>query len=82
MLWAGGHGMAASVALATDADVVGTAWAAAAAGWLLAELAPVAVRVMLEALSLRQAARLRAIRTELAAEWGLDSDNQPPTSPS
>ena len=81
MLWAAGHGMAASMALATDADVVGTAWAAAAAGWLLAELAPVAVRAVLEALSLRQAARLRATRSALAEEWGLDGDHQPPTSP-
>src|SRR5208282_2063049 len=60
MLWAAGHGMAASIALATDADIVGTAWAAAAAGWLLAEMTPLAVRVVLEALSLSQAARLRA----------------------
>ena len=80
MLWASGHGMAASMALASDADIVGTAWAAAAAGWLLAELAPVAVRVVLEGLSLRQAARLRAIRAELAEEWGLDDTDQPPPS--
>src|SRR5271167_3456678 len=77
MLWAAGHGMAASIALATDADIVGTAWAAAAAGWLLAELLPVAVRVVLEAMSLRQAARLRAVRAALAEEWGLDGDTQP-----
>ena len=79
-LWAAGHGIAASMALATDADIVGTAWAAAAAGWLLAELAPVAVRVVLEALSLRRAARLRAARAALAEEWGLDGGNQPPAS--
>ncbi len=77
-LWAAGHGIAASMALATDADIVGTAWAAAAAGWLLAELAPVAVRVVLEAMSLRRAARLRAARAALAEEWGLDGGNQPP----
>lgn len=82
ILWGAGHGMAASLALATDADVVGTAWAAAAAGWLLAELAPIAVRVVLEALSLSQAARLRAMRAAVAEEWGLDADNQPPTSAS
>lgn len=77
-LWAAGHSMAASIALATDADVLGTAWAAAAAGWLLAELAPVAVRVALEAFSLSRAARLRAARAALADEWGLDGSDQPP----
>ena len=82
VLWAAGHGMAASIALATDADIVGTAWAAAAAGWLLAELAPVAVRVVLEAVSLSQVARLRARRAAVAEQWGLEADNQPPTSPS
>ena len=82
LLWGAGHTMGASMALATDADTVGTAWAAAAAGWLLAELTPVAVRVVLEGMSLRQAARLRAVRAALAEEWGLDGANQPPTPPS
>ena len=81
LLWGAGHTMAASMALATDADIIGTAWAAAAAGWLLAELTPVAVRVVLEAMSLRQAARLRAVRAALAEEWGLEGSGQPPTSP-
>jgi hypothetical protein len=78
LLWGAGHTMAASMALATDVDTVGTAWAAAAAGWLLAELTPVAVRVVLEAMSLSQAARLRAVRAALAEEWGLDGGGQPP----
>ncbi len=82
MLWAAGHSMAASMALATDADIIGTAWAAAAAGWLLAELLPVAVRVVLEAMSLRQAARLRAVRAALAEDGGLAGGGQPPTPPS
>jgi hypothetical protein len=82
LLWAAGHTMGASMALATDADTVGTAWAAAAAGWLLAELTPVAVRVVLEGMSLRQAARLRAVRAALAEEWGLDGGIHPPTPPS
>lgn len=80
-LWAAGHGMAASIALATDPDIIGTAWAAAAAGWLLAELVPVGVRVVLELLSMARATRLRAARAALAEEWGLDGDNPPPTSP-
>jgi hypothetical protein len=78
MLWAAGHGMAASVVLATDPDILGTAWAAAAAGWLLAELAPLGVRVALEAVSLSQAARLRAVRAALAEEWGFGPTDTPP----
>lgn len=73
-LWAAGHGITASLALATDLNVVGTAWSAAAAGWLLAELAPYAVRAGLEALSLSRAAQLRATRDELIEEWGLGDD--------
>jgi hypothetical protein len=70
-LWAAGHDMAASLALTADANTVGTAWSAAAAGWLLAQLAPLAVRAVLEAASLSRAARLRATRAALAEEWGL-----------
>jgi hypothetical protein len=70
-LWAAGHDLAASLALATDLNVLGTAWSAAAAGWLLAELAPYAVRAGLEALSLSRAAQLRAARDRLMDEWGL-----------
>jgi hypothetical protein len=47
------------------------AWIAAAAGWLLAELAPVAVRAALEVLSISRQARLRAARAVLVEDWGL-----------
>ncbi|MBN8925512.1 MAG: hypothetical protein BGO51_13710 [Rhodospirillales bacterium 69-11] len=70
-LWSAGHGLDASLALAGDLRVVGTAWSAAAAGWLLAELAPVVVRAVLEAGGLARAAQLRAARARLAEEWGL-----------
>jgi hypothetical protein len=80
VLWGAGHSMAASMAVATDPDVIGTAWFAAAAGWLLAELAPIGVRVVLEAISRSQAARLRAARAALAEEWGLAS-RTPPREP-
>jgi hypothetical protein len=33
-------------------------------------------------MSLRQAARLRAVRAALAEEWGLDGGIHPPTPPS
>jgi hypothetical protein len=71
-LWSAGRGMAASVALATDPNTIGTAWSAAAAGWFLAELIPVGIRIVLEVLSLSQMARLRTTRAALIEAWGLD----------
>jgi hypothetical protein len=71
-LWGSGHSMQVAVALLGSLHVLGTAWAAAAAGWLLAEVAPVAVRATLEALSISRAGRLRASRARLADEWGLE----------
>ena len=50
-----------------------TAWSAAAGGWLLAEVMPIAVRAALEALSIARAARLRAERSKLVEAWGLES---------
>ena len=69
-LWSAGHTLAAAAMLATDLDNLMIAWGMAAAGWLLAELAPVVVRAVLEALSLSRAARLRAERARYEAEWG------------
>jgi hypothetical protein len=72
VLWSAGNSMDACVELLGDLRVVGTAWSAAAAGWILAELAPVAVLVVLEAITQSRAARLRAERDRLAAEWGFE----------
>jgi hypothetical protein len=72
-LWVSGHSMQVAADLLGDLHVLETAWAAAAAGWLLAEVAPVAVRATLEALSISRAVRLRASRSRLADEWRLDS---------
>jgi hypothetical protein len=71
-LWSAGNTMDACVALLGDLRVVGTAWSAAAAGWILAELAPVAVLVVLETITQTRTARLRAERDRLAADWGFD----------
>jgi hypothetical protein len=71
-LWASGHTVAAAAALLGDLHVVAAAWIAAAAGWLLAEAAPIAVRATLDALSASRTARLRTARARLAEEWGLD----------
>ena len=72
-LWAGGHGLAAATALLADPRLLATAWAAGAAGWLLAELCPLGLRLVLEGMAATQAARLRARRARLTAEWALDT---------
>jgi hypothetical protein len=70
-LWMSGHSMSNASALLGDMHILGMAWSAAAAGWLMAELAPIAVRAVLDVLSVARVARLRAERTRLAQEWGL-----------
>jgi hypothetical protein len=70
-LWTTGHTMATATALIGNLRVVGMAWSAAAAGWLLGEITPIAVRAALEALSIARAARLRAERARLVDTWGL-----------
>jgi hypothetical protein len=72
-LWTSGHSMAVATALAGNVRVVGTAWTAAAAGWLLAEITPIVVRMALEALSIARAARLRAERARLVEAWTLEA---------
>jgi hypothetical protein len=74
-LWGAGNNMDACFVLLSDLRVVGTAWSLAAAGWILAELAPVAVLVVLEAITQARAARLRAARDRLAAEWGFEPES-------
>jgi hypothetical protein len=71
-LWLSGHTMQIAVGLVGDLEVVGTAWSAAAAGWLLAQILPIAVRTVLEALGLARSAQLKAERARLVSEWGLD----------
>lgn len=73
-LWVAGNSVDAALGLLGDLRVVGTAWSAAAAGWILAELAPVATLVVLEASTRTRIARLRAERRKLAEEWGFASD--------
>jgi hypothetical protein len=70
-LWAAGHGLDISMAMIGDLRVIGAAWSAAAAAWLLAELAPLGVRAVLEATTMARANQLRAARAKLAEEWGL-----------
>jgi hypothetical protein len=80
-LWTSGHTLATATTLLGNLNVVGTAWSAAAAGWLLAELMPFAARAVLEALSLARKARLEAERARLVEAWGLEGPQEPPASP-
>src|SRR6185503_18887582 len=44
VLWTSGHSIATASALLGNLQVIGKAWSAAAAGWLLAEVLPIGVR--------------------------------------
>jgi len=70
-LWLAGHSMAAATTLLGNVRIIAVAWSAAAAGWLLVQLIPIALRVVLEAHAIARTARLRAVRAKLAEVWGL-----------
>ena len=72
-LWTMGHSMATATALLGNLGFVGTAWSAAAAGWLLVEAMPIVARAVLEAMSMTRGARLRAERARLVDAWGLEA---------
>ncbi len=69
-LWAQGGDLTIATGIVTDVAVVGRAWLAAGAGWALAELSPVAVRLALQGADRFRKARLLARREKLREEWG------------
>ncbi|MDE2517453.1 MAG: hypothetical protein KGL12_15610 [Rhodospirillales bacterium] len=69
-LWAAGHGVDTALVLLTGLGPVGLAWAAAACGWLAAEVLPLGLRLMLEGLARARLARLRAAQDRYREEWG------------
>jgi hypothetical protein len=71
-LWNAGQSFETAIAIITDPTIIGIAWGAAAAGWLLAEVVPLMVRVSFEAVALARSTRLRATRFRIAEAWGLD----------
>lgn len=77
-LWTTGHTMRGALNLVGSLDLVATAWSAAAAGWLMAQILPIAMRTVLEALGTARSARLRAERAKLVADWGLDQADGAP----
>lgn len=70
-LWHAGNGMAASLGIAGDMRRIASAWSIQAAGWLLVELAPLLVRVVLDAKAQTRIAILRRRRVRLEDEWAL-----------
>lgn len=71
-LWNTGQSFDTAIAIVTDPTTLGVAWSAAAAGWLLTQIAPLAVRAGLEAAALARSSRLRAARSRIVETWGLD----------
>ena len=74
-LWAD-QSIDAALSLLGDLQTLGTAWSAAAAGWLLAELVPLGARAVLDALAHARAVRLQAERAKLVEIWGFDGAEQ------
>ena len=72
-LWTTGHTMAVAADLVANLNVVATTWTAAAAGWLLAQILPIAIRSVLDAIGMARSVRLRAERAKLISDWGLDA---------
>ena len=72
-LWNAGQSLDAAWSMAFDPAVLLIAWSAAAAGWLMAELAPLGVRAFMEAGAVAQTAHLRLARARLVEAWGLEN---------
>ena len=77
-VWNAGPSVSTAASVITDPSVRTWPWAGAAAGWLLSQIMPVAVRMGLEAKAVAQIARLRAARARLTETWGLDGSGEAP----
>lgn len=69
-LWSAGGSMAAALDLSFHMRAIGFAWATQGVAWIVAELAPVIIRVALDAAAAARAAGLRRDRARLEEEWG------------
>lgn len=70
-LWAAGGQMDPALALAGDPRGVATSWAFQGLGWLVIELGPPLIRLALEGTAQARALRLRHVRAQIEAEWGI-----------
>ena len=75
MLWNAGQSLGTAATIIADPLTIATAWGAAAAGWLLAQIMPLILRVVLEASTRTRASSLRATRSRLMQDWGLDQED-------
>ncbi|MDA8049439.1 MAG: hypothetical protein M0002_05465 [Rhodospirillales bacterium] len=73
-LWNSGGGIGAAFSMLGNPAVLGEAWLAGAGGWLLNELAPLLLRVAMDAAAAARAARLNAERARLVEAWDLAAD--------
>ena len=73
-LWRGPDTLAAALDAALDLHDLALAWAAQAAGWLLAEALPLAGMLLADAGAARHARQLRAERARIAEEWSLPGE--------
>ncbi len=71
--WTTGQTIRAALAVLSNLQVLGTAWSTAAAGWLLAELAPLVTRLVLDAMARSRTARLQSERAALVEAWGFET---------
>jgi hypothetical protein len=74
LFWGSGGGLEAAFGLALDLSVADPAWAAASGGWLLAQLVPLVIQLILQGGDHARRARLRRNRQALAEEWGLPGE--------
>lgn len=70
-LWSSASPIGAAMAMASDPQILLTCWLAQAGAWLAQQLAPLIIRLILEANATAHAARLRGQRTELERDWGV-----------
>ena len=84
-LWHAGNSMAASLGMAADMRRVSAIWSLQAGGWLLAELTPVLVRLVLDGKAFARRTQLQRRRAQLEEEWTLpprgDGADQPMAPP-
>ncbi|HXT82367.1 MAG TPA: hypothetical protein VN702_22585 [Acetobacteraceae bacterium] len=72
-IWSGDHTAGVVSAVMSHPYEIGSAWCAAAGGWLLTQLLPIAVSAVMEAAAITRAAGLRRRRERIEAEWDLGS---------
>jgi hypothetical protein len=76
-LWQLGHSVEAAVGVVLHGQTVLTAWMAGGIGWLLTEVAPLIVGMVLSVRMRDNRKKMISTRAELAEEWGLPPPAEP-----